>query len=165
MSNRYDIRLFLYQSLLEIPAQVVMHDLYLRTGAKDIRTYGVMSLVNLGSYLICLKGAQAIYNTLHSDTQDPSVPYYVSPVVEHTYNVSFEHYMNDVQPGGDDPLKAYLQSANAYSKGYMDASVATGAARIGYGTISSDSKNPLYALAYGISQPLCVTLEDAGVLK
>ena len=165
MANKFDTRLFLYQSLLEIPAQVVMHDMYLRTGARDVKTYGIMSLVNLGSYLICLKGAQAIYSTLHGDVQDPGTAYYVSPVAEHTYNVSFERYKNDVQPGGQDPLKEYLESANAYSKGYMDVAVTAGAARIGYGTITSESKNPLYALMYGITQPLCVTMEDAGVLK
>lgn len=166
MNNRYDARLFLYQSLLEIPAQVIMHDMYKRAGVRDVRTYGVMSIVGLGSYVACLKLGQAIYNTIHKGAQpDPNTEYYVSPVTEHTYNVGFEQYKHNVQPGADDPLKEYLSQANGYSKKYMDLVTTSGAARIGYGTIVADTKNPLYALAYGLTQPLCVTMEDAGVLK
>ena len=89
----------------------------------------------------------------------------MSPITEHTYNVGFEQYKHNVQPGADDPLKEYLRQANGYSKKYMDLVTTSGAARIGYGTIVADTKNPLYALAYGLTQPLCVTMEDAGVLK
>lgn len=164
----YDARLLLYQSLAEIPAQVLMLETYRNIGQKDPKVYGMMALLNLGSYLASVKIGQSIFKTLHSTEASPETPYFVSLFTEHSYNVSFEKYKNNVHAGsagGSDPLAEYLSSAPAYSKTYMDMAVLSSAAKISYGLVSSESKNPLYALLYGLTQPLCVMLDDAGVLK
>jgi len=166
MAKTYDVRLYLYQALIDLPVQVLMHDMYKRAGAGDFATYSVMTLVGLGSALMSLKGGQVVYDLLHEDARpDPNTEYFVSPITEHTYDVNFERYKHNVQPGGQDPLKKYLDDATSYSKGYMDLATASIFGRVAYGTISADTRNPAYALLYGLTQPLCVILEDSGKLK
>ena len=166
MAKTYDARLYLYQALIDLPAQVLMHDMYKRTGTRDVKTYGIMTLVGLGSSLMSLKGGQVIYDTLHKNEQpDANTEYFVSPITEHTYNVNFERYKHNVQPGGQDPLKKYLDNATSYSKGYMDLATTSIFGRAAYGTLSADTSNLAYALLYGLTQPLCVILEDSGKIK
>ena len=50
MDNSYDSRLLAYQTLLSIPVEVFMLEIYDRMDQKDINTYAAMSLLNMGSY-------------------------------------------------------------------------------------------------------------------
>ena len=167
--SRFDSRLFLYQSLLELPAQVLMLDIYEKLGERDTASYAVMTLLNAGSAIACVKLGSALYETLHkkdisgsSDTE-----YYVSPFVAHTYDAEFTAYENNVNSGNGqgNPLAEFLDRSPAYSKRYMQLSYAQLAAKSAYGAMSASTSNPLAAVAYGVSQPLCVLLKDAGVLK
>ena len=161
----YDARLLLYQTLFELPAQVLMYDLYRSVNSEEKKalTYGVMALVNLGSKFISLKGGQLIYNALHKESPTGG-EYYTSPITEHTYNVAFERYKHNVQPGGENPLEQYLSNSTAYSKRYMDLAFMAEFARVSYSALSANTRNPLYAITYGLTQPLCVVLEDNGKL-
>lgn len=168
MSNKYDAKLFLYQSLLEIPMQVALLETYRQLDEKNFKVYGIMALLNLGGYLASVRIAQAIYDQLHTVSDDPNTSYFVSPFTEHSYNIAFEKYKDNVQSNGTEAgssLNSYLEKAPAYSKMYMDLAAVSSAARVGYGFISSQSNNPLVALLYGLTQPISVVMDDAGLLK
>jgi hypothetical protein len=144
-----------------------MHDIYKRAGVQDPKTYAVMTLINLGSYLACQKVGQTVYDLLHGDTDySPDTSYFISPIAAHNFDVGFDRYANNVQASdSQNPMQKYLDRLPSYSEGYMNSVVTMTSAKIGYGTVMSKSKNPLVALAYGVSQPLAVLLEDAGQLK
>lgn len=166
---RFDSRLFLYQSLLGLPAQVLMLDTYEKLGEKNTKTYAAMALLNVGSAIACVKLGSKIYDILHKGdiSGTPGTEYYVSPFVAHTYDTEFRAYENNVNSGSgqDNPLAELLEASPAYSKAYMQLSYAQFAAKVAYGAMTADTSNPLTALAYGASQPVCVLLKDAGALK
>ena len=164
----YDARLIIYQTLFDIPAQVLMYDLYRSVNSEENKalTYGVMALVNLGSKFISLKGGQLVYSALHGNVAPTDGEYYTSPITEHTYNVAFERYKHNVQSSeSKNPLDQYLSNSTAYSKRYMDLAFMAEFARISYSTLSANTQNPILAIAYGLTQPLCVVLEDNGAFR
>jgi len=166
---KFDTRLLIYQSLLEIPAQVMMVDTYERLGERDVKSYIAMALLGVGSSIACVKLAGMLYENLHKDSLQgsPDTEYYISPFAAHTYDAEFSAYNHSVSSRGgqEHPLSDFLREAPAYSKNYIQLSSAQIAAKCAYGTLQADTKNPLIALLYGMSQPLGVILKDAGVVK
>ena len=150
---------------MEVPTQVLLLDAYQRLGEKNAKSYGIMALLGLGSSLMNKFLAEQIYNRVH--TSDLGGRYFVSPLTAHTYDVAYENYINRVH--SESPQEAspdnVLKSANAYSKTYMDIATVSSIAKFTYGTLSSQSSNPLYALLYGITQPMSVILKDQGKIK
>lgn len=165
MSNRYDARLLIYQALLEVPAQVLLLDAYQRLGEKNAKSYGAMALLGLGSSIMSKFLAEQIYSRVHKP--EPGGKYFVSPLTAHTYDIAYENYINRVhsQSSQEPPPDNILKSANAYSKTYMDIATVSSLTKFTYGTLSSESSNPLYALLYGVTQPMSVILKDQGRLK
>ena len=168
-NQKFDIRLLLYQSILELPVQVVMLDIYNRLPPKEAQTYLAMAALNIGSYFGCLRLAQTIYEGIHKNqASKDSTTYYVSPLAEHRYNVAYENYTHNVQAGTDPsrtPLDDILENNPAYSKAYMDSSVLAYSAKSTYGALNSPYQSYIGSILYGLSQPLCVLLEDSKNIK
>lgn len=165
MSKRYDARLLIYQAVLEVPAQVLLLDAYRQMGKEDVKSYSAMALLSFGSSTICKYFAEKAYDRIHSHNTNGT--YYMSPIAAHSYDVAYENYINNVHsdaPQGRTPDQI-LKSATGYSKTYMDIAAVSSAAKLAYGTIASGSSNPLKAALYGLTQPMCVILEDQGKLK
>ena len=165
MSKRYDARLLIYQALFEVPAQVLLLDAYRQMGKENAKSYSAMALLGIGNTILCKYLAESIYDRIHKSSTDGT--YYMSPLTAHTYDVAYENYINKVHSENAQSRTPdqVLKSATGYSKTYMDIAAVSSAAKTAYGTLSSRSSNPLYAVLYGLSQPLCVILEDQGALK
>jgi len=170
-TQKYDIRLLLYQSIAEIPFQVLMLDLFEKM-EKRRATYAALALVNLGVSIASLKLGRGVYSLFH-DAQIPQNPndrYYVAPTSQYLYT----HNKKQVDSIPKEHREEYLEFLNrvlaqapAYSKAYLELQFGAFAAKtaFGAGAYLQNSPSPAYALLYGLTQPLSVILKEGGFIS
>ena len=170
-AHKYDIRLLLYQSIVDIPFQILMLDLFEKM-EKRPATYTALAAINLGTAIASLKLGRGVYNLLHDaqTPQNPNEKYYVAPTSQYLYN----HNIKQVDQIPKDRREEYvkfldkvLAQAPAYSKGYLNVVSGAFAMKAAFGAASylQKSPHPVYALLYGLTQPLSVVLKEGGLLS
>lgn len=169
MNSYYDSRLFIYQALLEIPAQVLMLDLYDKLDDLSKAKYPIMSTVNLGSSLLTLMAAKALYSTIHSSfIPDKGSRFYISPTSKYLYDKVQDDIINSPSRVIDQKaknLEFILDSSDAYSENYYNLTYGYLGSKFAYSFMeSSQIQNPLLRSLYALSQPLSVILKDNGKL-
>lgn len=165
-TQNYDVRLGLYQTLFEVPSQVLISEVYEKLGKGKPSSYAVCSLLGIGAFLGSLSAAKLTYELIHGAEglkADPDTNYYVSPLAEYLHDYNIKAYENASPENKNKYLQAstdILKQAPAYSQTYMSLAYCALATKSAYGTLNSGQTNPLYALLYGLSQPVSVLLAD-----
>tara|TARA_B100001057_G_scaffold491261_1_gene581119 strand:- start:1118 stop:1630 length:513 start_codon:yes stop_codon:yes gene_type:complete len=167
--ENYDLRLLMYQTLLEIPAQVLAAETYEKMGKGRFSSYLAMSVLGIGASLACAKLGRGAYQILHGDKaleREPGTPYYVSPLTEYlvTHNFKEGESLTADNISALERSKKLLEDAPAYSKGYMQAAYTSVFGKVAYSTAASEQSNLFLKVLYGVSQPLGVVLKDQEVL-
>ena len=167
MNRYYDSKLFLYQAVLEIPAQVLMLDLYNNLDNLSKVKYPVMSTVNLGSTLLTLIAAKGIYNAFHNTlSPEPDTQYYISPTSKYLYDKLSQTAINSPSSELDAQSKKLdfiLDESDAYSESYYNLTYGYLGSKVAYSFFESTKmSNPLIRALYAFSQPLAVILKDQG---
>lgn len=166
MDNSYDSRLLAYQTLLSIPVEVFMLEIYDRMDQKDINTYAAMSLLNMGSYFATLGVAKTLYSSIHkNEPLDKTLAqnHYLSPFSNYLYGKQTKQNQNSpiTEKGKlQDHLNEKIQHEPTYSERYMQTAWLMFAAKTTYATIKSPFQNPFGKLLYGLTQPVSVILRD-----
>jgi len=167
--ENYDLRLLVYQTLLEIPAQVLAAETYEKLGKGKFSSYLAMGILGVGASLACAKLGRGAYLLLHGDKaleRQPDLTYYVSPLTEYlvTHNFKEGLSLTSSQVVALERSKRLLEDAPAYSKGYMQAAYTSAFGKLAYSTAASPQRNTVLKVLYGVSQPLGVVLKDQGIL-
>ena len=165
IGHRYDTKLLAYQAGLEIPLQVMMYDLYGKL-QPNLTTYTAMGFVNLGLWLANQKLSTALYNATQSTQHQKDTDYYVSFITEYNYKHLKDQTQNIPIADRSEYLKkldTIQREAPAFSSSYFNLKLGAYALKSTYGAMLyySKSKNPIGAIAYGLTQPLAVVLKDA----
>ena len=170
--ENYDLRLLVYQTLLDLPVQVLAAETYEKLGKGRTSAYIAMSLLGIGATLASAKLGRGVYRVLHGENglqAQPNTKYYVSPLTEYLVSHNAKVDSNALTKEKIQSLEkslALLKDAPAYSSRYMQTAYSLGLAKVLFATLASPAQidRSYMRLLYGVTQPLGVVLKDQGVL-
>jgi len=169
---KYDSKLLIYQLLTQIPCEVLMLEVYRKIKETNDYSYLAMALLNLGVNLGTLMVSRGVYDTLH---KDPSLKkedkYYTSFFSDYMYHYNMKkleklpYHQRDKQ---EIEITKALKSSPSYSETYWNTLFACYGLKAAYSTNVGRKNKGLSvfkSIAYGLTQPLAVVLDDEGKLK
>jgi hypothetical protein len=167
--ENYDLRLLMYQTLLEVPTQVLAAETYEKLGKGRFSSYLAMTVLGVGSSLACAKLGRGAYQLIHGEKaleRQQNTTYYVSPLTEYLVSHNFKGgaSLTPGQIAAQERSKRLLEDAPAYSKGYMQAAYTSTFGKFAYATAASPASHAALKVLYGVSQPLGVVFKDQGLL-
>lgn len=160
----YDARLLGYLTMLDIPLQKAVLNLYEQSPSTSNRAVAAALIYN-SSQALSLLTAKFIFEQLHNVNKKTADQYYVLPTTEYTYKRHQD--FTKTQPIEQQAIlnkraEAVLASAPRYSKGMIDLSVGLLTAKVAFGTLVGYQlyRNPLKGLLYGVFVPSAVIRKD-----
>lgn len=167
---KYDAKLLIYQLLTQVPCEVLMLETYRKLKNTNDYEYLAMALLNLGVNLGTLMTSRLLYDSLHKGA-NLDEKYYTSFFADYMYSHNLKKVDNLPYHERDRQemrVTEALKQSPSYSGTYWNTLFTCYGLKTAYSTkvaLNNNKMSLLKSIAYGLTQPLAVVLDDAGELK